>query len=188
MIKCPQFTYKRHLKQQRKRLTDEADSGPPEETVMDIIYNTFDIPTPLAAPEMYRFKRKKKATDLIVVNPKRIRYLDRKTISQTFSTLNLVKKSQPSFKHLASCKKINSCFSINYTSKSSGGIPHLGDRKKFFRIHFCEILHVQSQKFNLRRKKKDKNIFLQTPADLRLGVGVIVTYLHEIELFLIQKY
>ena len=72
IIKGPKLTHKRHLNQLRKRLTDEADSGPPEETVVDVIYNTFDIPTPLAAPEMCRFKRRK-ATDLIVV-PKRIRY------------------------------------------------------------------------------------------------------------------
>ena len=50
IIKGPQFTHKRHLNQLRKHLTDEADSGPPEETIMDVIYDTFDIPTPIAAP------------------------------------------------------------------------------------------------------------------------------------------
>ena len=58
IIKGPQFTHKRHLNQLRKRLTDEADRGSPEETVMYVIYDTFDIPTPLA-PEMHRSKRKK---------------------------------------------------------------------------------------------------------------------------------
>ena len=59
IIKGTQFTRKRHLNQFRKRLTDEADSGALKEIVMDIIYDTFNIPTPLAAPEMHRSKRKK---------------------------------------------------------------------------------------------------------------------------------
>ena len=58
IIKGLQFTHKRHLNQLRKRLTDKTDSGPPEETVMDVIYDTFDIPTPLATPGMRRSKRK----------------------------------------------------------------------------------------------------------------------------------
>ena len=74
MVKGPQFTHKRHLNQLRRHLTDEVDSGPSEETEMDIIYDTFDIPIPLAVPEIRRSKRKRKATDLIVVNPKRRRY------------------------------------------------------------------------------------------------------------------
>ena len=41
IIKGPQFTNKRHLNQLWKHLTDEADSEPPEETVMDVIYVTF---------------------------------------------------------------------------------------------------------------------------------------------------
>ena len=70
ILKGPQFTHKRHLNQLRKRLTD---SGSPEETVMDVIYDTFNILTSLAAQEMHRFKRRK-ATDSI--NQKRIRYWD----------------------------------------------------------------------------------------------------------------
>ena len=52
IVKGPQFTHKRHLNQLRRRISNEADSGPSEETVMDVIYNTFNIPTPLAAPEI----------------------------------------------------------------------------------------------------------------------------------------
>ena len=45
IIKGPQFTYKRCLNQIRKRLSDNADSGPPEEIeVVDVIYDTFDMP------------------------------------------------------------------------------------------------------------------------------------------------
>ena len=53
-----QFTHKRHLNQLRKRLTDEVDSKPPKETVMDVIYDTFNIPTPLVAAEILREKGK----------------------------------------------------------------------------------------------------------------------------------
>ena len=50
-IKSPQFTHKRHLNQIRNRLSDDADSGPPEEKeVIDVIYDTFDTPIPQAAP------------------------------------------------------------------------------------------------------------------------------------------
>ena len=37
IIKGPEFTHKRHLNQLRKHLTAEANSEPPEETVMDVI-------------------------------------------------------------------------------------------------------------------------------------------------------
>ena len=87
IIKGPQFTDKKYLNQHRKCLTDEADSGPPEETVMDVIYDTFNILTSLVAPEMRHSKRKRKATDLIVVNPKHIRYWDQKQI-QISQSLN----------------------------------------------------------------------------------------------------
>ena len=69
MIKGPQFTHKRHLNQIRKRPSDYADNGPPEEReVMDVIYDTFHLPIPQAAPERRRLKRKRKMTDFIVVN------------------------------------------------------------------------------------------------------------------------
>ena len=72
IIKGSHFTHKRHLNQIRKRLSDDADSGPPEEKeVMDVIYDTFDMPIPQAALEQCRLKRKRKMKDFIVVNPKR---------------------------------------------------------------------------------------------------------------------
>ena len=47
IIKGPQFTHKRHLNQIKKRLSDDADSDPPEEKeVMYVIYDPFDMPTP----------------------------------------------------------------------------------------------------------------------------------------------
>ena len=51
IIKGPQFTQQRHLNQITKRLSDDSDSGPPEEKeVMDVIYDTFDIPIPQTTP------------------------------------------------------------------------------------------------------------------------------------------
>ena len=86
IIKSPQFTHKRHLNPIRKRQSDDADSGPPEEIeVMDVIYDTFDMPIPQVAMEQLRLKRKKELTDFIVVNPKRKGYWDssRKPSSNT---------------------------------------------------------------------------------------------------------
>ena len=78
IIKGPQFIHhKRHLNQIGKHLSDDADSGPPEEKeVMAIIYDTFDMPILQAAPEQPRLKRKRKMTDFIIVNPKRKSYWD----------------------------------------------------------------------------------------------------------------
>ena len=50
------------------------DSGLAEDVAMDVIYATSDIPTPLVIPEVRGSKRKQKATDLLVVNPKQRRY------------------------------------------------------------------------------------------------------------------
>ena len=75
IIKGLQFIPMRHLNQNRKRLLNDADSGPPEEKeVMDAIYNTFDKPIPPTAPEQHNLKRK--MTDFIVINLKRKRYWD----------------------------------------------------------------------------------------------------------------
>ena len=74
LIKGPQFTHRRHLNQIRKRLSDNANSGPPE--VIDVIYYTFDMSIPQAEPEQRRLKRKRKMTEFIVVNPKRKSYWD----------------------------------------------------------------------------------------------------------------
>ena len=74
IVKGPQFKHKRHLNQLKRHILNETDSSPLEETVMDVIYDPFNIPTPLATPEIRRSKRKRKATDLIIVNPKHRRY------------------------------------------------------------------------------------------------------------------
>ena len=61
IIKCSLFTCKTHLNQIRKPLSDDANSGPPEEKeVMDIIYDTFDMPIPQEAPEPRCLKKNEK--------------------------------------------------------------------------------------------------------------------------------
>ena len=73
IIKGSQFTHKGYLNQIRKFLSDKVDSGHPEEKeAKDVIYDTFDIKIPQAAPGQPRLKRKKKMIDFMVVNPKSV--------------------------------------------------------------------------------------------------------------------
>ena len=52
--------YKIKGPQIRKRLSDDADSGPPEEKdVLDVINDTFDMSIPQGAPEKTPFKEEK---------------------------------------------------------------------------------------------------------------------------------
>ena len=75
IIKGPQFTRKRHIKQIRKRLSNDADSVPPEEKeVIDVTYSAFYMPIPQASLEQRSFKRKMKMTDFNIVKLKRKRY------------------------------------------------------------------------------------------------------------------
>ena len=74
IVKGPQFTHKRHLNQLRRCILNEVDSSPSEETLIDVIYDAFNILTPLAALEIRHSKRKRKATNLIIVNLKCRRY------------------------------------------------------------------------------------------------------------------
>ena len=75
VVKGQQFTHKRHFNKLRRHISNEADSSPSGETVMDIMSDTFNIPTAQAAPEIRRSKRKNKATDLIIINSKRRRII-----------------------------------------------------------------------------------------------------------------
>ena len=60
IIKGPQFTHKRHLNQIRKRQSDDVDNGPPEvKEVMDVIYDTFEMPISQASPGTTPFKEEK---------------------------------------------------------------------------------------------------------------------------------
>ena len=57
IVKGPKFTHKRHLNQVKKRSTNVPDNGPTEDVAMDVIYDTFDIPTPLVIPDVRRSKK-----------------------------------------------------------------------------------------------------------------------------------
>ena len=75
IVEGPKFSHKRHLNQLRKRLSEDVNSGPPEqEEVMDVIYDTFSLPTPQAAPQQRHSSRKRRATEFININPKRKKY------------------------------------------------------------------------------------------------------------------
>ena len=77
IVKGTQFTHKRHLNQIRRNMLNEVGSGPSEEIVMNVIYNTFNIPTPLVAPQVRHSEWKRKAADLVIVNPKHRRYFEK---------------------------------------------------------------------------------------------------------------
>ena len=74
MVKGPKHTHKRHLNQLRKRVIDDEIETPNQEDVMDIIYDTFDLDSPQAAPQRRRSARKRKSPELIELNPKRKKY------------------------------------------------------------------------------------------------------------------
>ena len=75
IIDGPKFSHKRHTNQLRKRWSDDINSGPPEnEDTMDVIYDTFDLPSPQQASERRRSLRKRKTTEFLNLNPKKRKY------------------------------------------------------------------------------------------------------------------
>jgi hypothetical protein len=74
MIKGPDFVHKRHTNQIRKRYANSELTRSPGEDIMDTVFDTFQVPIPDTAPENRRSKRKRKSTELIMVNPKQKRY------------------------------------------------------------------------------------------------------------------
>ena len=75
IIDGPKFSHKRHLNQLRKRWSDDINCDSPErEETMDVIFDTFELPSPQPAPERRQSYRKRKKTELININPKRRKY------------------------------------------------------------------------------------------------------------------
>ena len=74
MIQGPEFIHKRHINQIRRRFTSCEENSAPEEDIIDVVFDTFEVPIPETAPESRKSKRKRKTTDFIVVNPKRKKY------------------------------------------------------------------------------------------------------------------
>ena len=62
MIKGPKFIHERHVKQMRKRYPDAVRDNPPAEDILDIVFDTFEIPAPVPkiAQETRRPKKEKK--------------------------------------------------------------------------------------------------------------------------------
>ena len=72
------FSHKKHLNVLRKRWSDDINRDSPErEETMDVIFDTFDLPSPQPAPERRQsYRKRKKKTELININPKRRKYWD----------------------------------------------------------------------------------------------------------------
>ena len=73
IIQGQKNAHKRHLNQIRKCHNDPVKT-PNQEDVIDILYDTFDLDTPQAAPQRRRSARKRKSPELIELNPKRKKY------------------------------------------------------------------------------------------------------------------
>ena len=77
IINGPKFSHKRHLNQLRKWWSDNINCDSPEqEETTDVIFYTFDLPSPQPAPERCLSYRKRKKTELFNINPKRRKYWD----------------------------------------------------------------------------------------------------------------
>ena len=74
IIKGPRFNHKRHLNQIRKWYSNIVENNPREEDLMDVVFDTFEVPKPQTAPEPKRSKRKREITDLIGINPRKKKY------------------------------------------------------------------------------------------------------------------
>ena len=76
IIDGPKFAHKRHLIHLRKRWSDKINCDSPEqEETMDVIFDTFDLPSPQPAPKRRQSYRKREKTELINFNPKRRKIL-----------------------------------------------------------------------------------------------------------------
>ena len=73
MVKGPRFIHKRQVNQLLRRYTFSNGNSSPEE-VMDMVFDTFELPIPTTIPEERRSQRKRKSTDLLVVNLKQKQY------------------------------------------------------------------------------------------------------------------
>ena len=74
IVEGPHFTHKKHLNQLRKRASDDSSETPPEQEIMDLLYDTFDLEAPQTSTEQRRSCRKRKLTDPLEVNPRKKSY------------------------------------------------------------------------------------------------------------------
>ena len=76
IVEGPHAMHKKHLNQIRKRTSDESNETPPEEEMLDLLYDAFDLEPPQTITEIRRSGRKKKLTDPLEVNPRKKNYRD----------------------------------------------------------------------------------------------------------------
>ena len=76
IVEGPHTTHKKLLNQIRKRTSDESSETLPEEEMLDLLYDAFDLEHPQTNTEIHCSGRKRKLTDPLEVNPRKKNYRD----------------------------------------------------------------------------------------------------------------
>ena len=76
MVEGPHATHKKHLNQIRKRTSNKSSETPPEEEMLYLLYDAFDREPPQTSTEIRHSGRKRKLTDPLEVNPRKVNYRD----------------------------------------------------------------------------------------------------------------
>ena len=71
IVEGPKYTHKRHQNQLQKRRLNNSNEVPQTEEPIDTIFDMFDLDPPQSTPEIRRSGRKRKFTDLLMIDPKR---------------------------------------------------------------------------------------------------------------------
>ena len=75
IVEGPKYTHKRHQNQLQKRCLNNFNEVPQtKENPIDTIFDIFDLDPPQSTPEIRRSGRKRKFTDLLMINAKRKKY------------------------------------------------------------------------------------------------------------------
>ena len=83
IVEGPKYTHKRHQNQlQKRRLNDSNDVPQTEEEPIDTIFDMFDLDPSQPTPEIRRPGRKRKFTDLLMIDPKRKKYYEVKGLGE----------------------------------------------------------------------------------------------------------
>ena len=71
IVEGPKYTHKRHQNQLQKRCLNVPQT---EEEPIDTIFDMFDLDPPQPKPEIHRLGRKRKFTNLLMIDTKRKNY------------------------------------------------------------------------------------------------------------------
>ena len=71
MVEGPHATHKKLFNQIRKRTSDASSETPPEEEMLDLLHDAFDLEHPQTSTEIRRSGRKRKLMDPSEVNPRK---------------------------------------------------------------------------------------------------------------------